>query len=198
MKTSSGLFALLLIIWSGASTYWYVCKIKHDCKKTKTESVVKNTENRTVINKEPLKNLNAEKKEEKNIIPENKKSDVEALAEKLKNGYTVYNFPKNSSSNNNIKNDFNDFAENLKLYLKANENANILITGHTDNTGTSEANKIVGKKRAEFIKSKLVKKGIEENRISTASEGEKQPVANNDTEEGRRKNRRVVITLYSN
>ncbi len=39
MKASSGLFAVLLILWSGASVYWYVCKIKKDCDKQTTEVV---------------------------------------------------------------------------------------------------------------------------------------------------------------
>lgn len=79
--------------------------------------------------------------------------------------------------------------------LKAQENVNIIITGHADNVGSDEVNKKVAMKRAMSVKNYLVKKGIDAKRISVASEGESKPIASNDTEEGRAKNRRTEISF---
>ncbi len=188
MKASSGLFAVLLILWSGASTYWYVCKINKDCDKQQTEM--------PVINNKPSDKKNIIKKTE-NITVKDTILIINNLKEKLKDGYTLYNFPENSAVNNNIDKDFNEFAGNLKIYFSKNKEDEILITGYTDNTGTPEANLYVGKKRAEFLKTKLSEHGIDKNRIKTVSKGQSSPIGDNNTEEGRNKNRRAVITIIN-
>jgi outer membrane protein OmpA-like peptidoglycan-associated protein len=71
----------------------------------------------------------------------------------------------------------------------------IKIVGHTDNTGNADKNLILGKQRAEFAKSYLVKNGILANTITTSSKGQMVPIADNKTAEGRAKNRRTVITI---
>lgn len=194
MKASSGLFAVLLILWSGASTYWYVCKIKKDCDKQTTEIVSENKQNQSKkIIISPDKDKSQNEKTEKDTI-----SVINKLKEKLADGYTLSGFRKNASVNSNIENDFNEFAENLKIYFEKNSSAKILITGYTDNTGTPEANFLVGKKRAEFLKSKLLEKGIDKSRIETSSKGQKDPVSDNKTQKGRKQNRRAVIRLINN
>lgn len=65
------------------------------------------------------------------------------------------------------------------------------ILGHTDNTGTHEYNSRLSRKRAEAVKSYLVNQGILPERLMVVGLGETQPVADNATPEGRRKNRRV-------
>jgi OmpA-OmpF porin, OOP family len=75
------------------------------------------------------------------------------------------------------------------------DNSTISVTGHTDNVGEDAPNKALGLARANFIASILVKDGIAKTRISTDSMGETQPVASNDTDEGRHENRRVVISI---
>ncbi len=72
---------------------------------------------------------------------------------------------------------------------------NVRIVGHTDDAGPDEFNMGLGQRRADHIKSILVKKGIDSKRIETASKGEREPIASNDTEEGTRQNRRAVLTL---
>ena len=61
--------------------------------------------------------------------------------------------------------------------------------------GTDEYNQKLSVRRAESIKTYLVSKGIEANRVYTEGKGEKQPVADNKTAEGRAKNRRVEIEV---
>ena len=71
----------------------------------------------------------------------------------------------------------------------------IIAVGHTDSVGADAYNQKLSVKRAEAIKAYLVSKGIEKNRIYTEGKGEKQPVADNKTTEGRAKNRRVEIEV---
>ncbi|MEY3287200.1 MAG: hypothetical protein RL500_1930, partial [Pseudomonadota bacterium] len=71
----------------------------------------------------------------------------------------------------------------------------IIAVGHTDSVGADAYNQKLSVRRAEAIKAYLVSKGIEKNRIYTEGKGEKQPVADNKTSEGRAKNRRVEIEV---
>ncbi|MHB1124647.1 MAG: outer membrane protein OmpA [Ramlibacter sp.] len=71
----------------------------------------------------------------------------------------------------------------------------IIAVGHTDSIGTDAYNQKLSVRRAEAVKAYLVSKGIEKNRVYTEGKGEKQPVADNRTAEGRAKNRRVEIEV---
>lgn len=70
-----------------------------------------------------------------------------------------------------------------------------VIVGHTDWIGTDEYNQRLSVRRAEAVKAYLMSKGIEKARIYTEGKGEKRPVADNRTVEGRAKNRRVEIEV---
>jgi OmpA-OmpF porin, OOP family len=71
----------------------------------------------------------------------------------------------------------------------------VIAIGHADWIGTDAYNQRLSVRRAESVKAYLVSKGIEANRIYTEGKGEKQPVADNKTREGRAKNRRVEIEV---
>ena len=71
----------------------------------------------------------------------------------------------------------------------------IIAVGHTDSVGGDAYNQTLSVKRAEAVKAYLVTKGIEKNRVYTEGKGEKQPVADNKTKEGKAKNRRVEIEV---
>lgn len=86
---------------------------------------------------------------------------------------------------------------NLVNYLDHVQDAGALVVGHTDNVGNPEANMKLGQNRANFIKQYLIRNGLSANRIETQSKGQEQPIADNNTEEGRAENRRVVVTLKS-
>ncbi len=71
----------------------------------------------------------------------------------------------------------------------------IIAVGHTDSVGSDAYNQKLSIKRSEAVKAYLVSKGIEKNRVYTEGKGEKQPVADNKTRDGRSKNRRVEIEV---
>jgi OOP family OmpA-OmpF porin len=71
----------------------------------------------------------------------------------------------------------------------------IIAVGHTDSVGGDAYNQKLSVARSEAVKSYLVSKGVEKNRVYTEGKGKKQPVADNKTAEGRAKNRRVEIEV---
>ena len=71
----------------------------------------------------------------------------------------------------------------------------IIAVGHTDSVGSDAYNNRLAVRRSEAVKNYLTSKGIEKNRVYTEGKGEKQPVADNKTSEGRAKNRRVEIEV---
>lgn len=82
-----------------------------------------------------------------------------------------------------------------KVYesLEANPDVSILITGHTDNVGTDSYNQDLSMRRANSVKTWLVNKGISSSRIKVAGMGESEPIASNETPDGRAQNRRIEM-----
>jgi OOP family OmpA-OmpF porin len=79
--------------------------------------------------------------------------------------------------------------------LKENNSMTIEIAGHTDATGTDAENQLLSEKRANAVKQYLMKKGIKENRLFSIGYGETQPIADNNNETDRQRNRRVDIKI---
>jgi len=71
----------------------------------------------------------------------------------------------------------------------------IVAVGHTDSVGTDAYNQKLSERRAAAVKAYLVSKGVAANRVYTEGKGEKSPVADNKTKEGRSKNRRVEVEV---
>jgi outer membrane protein OmpA-like peptidoglycan-associated protein len=68
------------------------------------------------------------------------------------------------------------------------------ISGHCDSDGSDKHNQILSEGRAASVKAWLVSKGIDASRISTIGYGESKPIADNNTKEGKQKNRRIEFT----
>ena len=82
------------------------------------------------------------------------------------------------------------------MILKENPNIKVEIGGHTDFGGSGIANQTISEKRAQSAKKYLIDKfGIAENRLVTKGYGSTKPVADNQTNEGRAKNRRVEFRI---
>lgn len=71
----------------------------------------------------------------------------------------------------------------------------VVITGHTDNVGNPTANLALSNERAEAVKQYLIGRNIDAARLSTTGKGDADPIASNDNEEGRTRNRRIEFTL---
>jgi OmpA-OmpF porin, OOP family len=84
---------------------------------------------------------------------------------------------------------------NLAQILNAYPTAQVELSGHTDNTGTPDANQRLSLDRANAVKQMLVDRGIAADRIATNGYGQDRPIASNDTEEGRARNRRLELTV---
>ncbi|MBI1837317.1 MAG: OmpA family protein [Flavobacteriia bacterium] len=85
--------------------------------------------------------------------------------------------------------------DDLAALLIKKKDWKLQIAGHTDNVGNDQTNLILSKKRSEAVKTYLISKGVDASRINAIFFGETQPIATNETEEGRSKNRRVEMTV---
>jgi outer membrane protein OmpA-like peptidoglycan-associated protein len=88
-----------------------------------------------------------------------------------------------------------DQLHNVAAILKAYPKVNIKIGGYTDNTGDKAANQKLSEERAQNVKAELEKLGVEPSRLTAQGYGEDHPVADNSTEEGRQKNRRISMRV---
>jgi OmpA-OmpF porin, OOP family len=100
------------------------------------------------------------------------------------------NFDTNKAT---IKPESMPIIEQITLLLNENKQLKICIEGHTDSTGTPERNKTLSEERTGAVIEALVSLGIDKTRLSSVGWGQEKPVADNSTEEGMAKNRRVDI-----
>jgi outer membrane protein OmpA-like peptidoglycan-associated protein len=87
--------------------------------------------------------------------------------------------------------------KNIAEIMKAYPKVALKLGGYTDNTGNADANLKLSQKRAESTMQELVKSGADAKRLQAEGYGEKYPVADNSTEEGRAKNRRIDLRVTS-
>jgi outer membrane protein OmpA-like peptidoglycan-associated protein len=93
-----------------------------------------------------------------------------------------------------LRSDLRAVARNLLEY----PDSTIIVTGHTDNTGSAAYNQSLSERRANAVASELIGNGVPAFRIRAIGRGFSQPIASNDTAAGRAQNRRVEITIRPN
>ncbi|HEY4650022.1 MAG TPA: OmpA family protein [Pontibacter sp.] len=104
-------------------------------------------------------------------------------------------FATNSAElQSNAKTEIAQLAETLKKY----KDTNIVIEGHTDNTGTRELNQRLSERRAQSVADYAASQGVDRGRMTTHGYAFDQPVADNTTAAGRQQNRRVEIAIFAN
>ena len=87
------------------------------------------------------------------------------------------------------------YAVDLKKYLQKHPGKTVRIIGHTDDIGEAKSNVWFGSLRAKRVKDYLISTGIDAAKLSHDSKGEREPIADNTSEEGRAKNRRTEIIV---
>lgn len=97
-----------------------------------------------------------------------------------------------------LKEESNTELQNLLTFLKNNTEVKIEIAGHTDNVGSSSYNETLSRMRAKAVFDYLTSHNIESSQISFKGYGDTQPIATNNTAEGRATNRRTTFTILSN
>lgn len=114
------------------------------------------------------------------------------LDELNKNGYVALyiNFETGKSA---LKADGQAAVREIVSLLKSTPMLNLAIEGHTDNVGQPAANKTLSENRAKSVMAAIVAGGIDPRRLNAAGFGQERPVADNRSEEGRSKNRRVEL-----
>lgn len=94
-----------------------------------------------------------------------------------------------------IKPNLRPILDQFASGLANQPNTEVRIVGHTDNTGSDAVNDPLSVQRAQAAKNYLAARGVDPNRIAIAGRGEREPIADNSTEAGRARNRRVEIFL---
>ncbi len=93
-----------------------------------------------------------------------------------------------------IKLEYYSIIDEVVSVMKMNPLMDILIEGHTDSVGSDDYNQKLSERRSQSVKKYLVSKGVESQRMTAMGFGESRPIASNESEEGRSKNRRVELT----
>ena len=78
------------------------------------------------------------------------------------------------------------------------DDTDVLVLGHTDSVGSDAYNETLSEKRANSVDNFLVSRGVASSRLDSEGYGETDPVASNETEEGRQLNRRVEVVVVAN
>ncbi|HEX6938691.1 MAG TPA: OmpA family protein [Longimicrobiales bacterium] len=86
---------------------------------------------------------------------------------------------------------------NLAASLNEHDGTEVLLVGHTDAVGSDEYNQELSERRAHAARSYLISLGVSPLRIRAVGRGETEPIASNDTEAGRRENRRVEVAIFA-
>lgn len=142
------------------------------------------------------KKMDKQKKELEATLPDDTKVETINNGEALKVTFdSGILFATNSST---LSDASKSALRNFATSLKANPDTYIKIVGHTDNTGKVDYNQILSEKRAKSVYDYLMMQGISSDRMSYEGKGIHQPVADNNTPEGRALNRRVEILIMAN
>ena len=97
-----------------------------------------------------------------------------------------------------VKPQFRKTLDSVATVLNTYPDSTIVVSGHTDTTGTDAINNPLSVNRASSVASYLESQGISVSRITSRGYGSKQPIASNATEAGRAQNRRVEIAIIAN
>lgn len=87
------------------------------------------------------------------------------------------------------------FIDDAKAYLAEHKDKKLSLTGHSDSDGPDELNQTLSERRANAVEKQLAANGFAKDQLATDAKGEKEPIATNETAEGKKANRRVSIVV---
>ncbi len=120
--------------------------------------------------------------------------ELENLKKRINDDPLILHFG-NAQASINLTTEQRQKIADISRYLDKVEGSSITIEGHTDNSGSRATNMPLGKKRADYVKGYFKGNGIPESKIITTSKGPDEPIASNETEEGKAKNRRSIVRI---
>ena len=180
MKRLSLLFSILLFAWIIIVSYWYTCKVRNNCAEDARTEVQVATDPAELAAESPA-------------VPE--KDSVAMAVEFLEGvGIKKYYF-EFASTVLNTAGDEDMYFSSLGFLVKNKPGTSLKIVGHACSRGSAEANERFSKMRAERVKKHLVEKGIPAEKINMEWKGDREPAASNDSEDGRKLNRRAEISI---
>src|SRR4030043_1844845 len=129
------------------------------------------------------------------VVKEAMKQDVTAndMFEALNRDGHIALYINFDTGKSTIKPESRTIIDQIVGMMKANPGLKIGVDGHTDNVGNPKSNKTLSDERAKSVVAAIATQGIDTNRLSAAGYGQDKPIADNKTEEGRAKNRRVEM-----
>jgi outer membrane protein OmpA-like peptidoglycan-associated protein len=166
---------IAFVSWSVLSTHIYVCRIQGLCSEPTRITQINTAIYNDSTTADTLIILVAENIA---VIPDNL--------------IIYFDFDK---SEFNADAETDRFIDETNVYLDQNSQAMLVVTGHTDSTGSFEYNQALGYRRAQSVQHYVESKGMSANKIITDSKGENEPSGDNNTRSGRAKNRRSVLTI---
>jgi OOP family OmpA-OmpF porin len=160
--------------------------VKSEQEKSRIEKLIVDVYGiRAVVN-----NLEVKKEEPKEVVappPTQEMLDLSTLLKDVRIGFEL----NSTQLDREARITLDKAAEIMKKALPIR----ITINGHTDNIGNANSNMILSQKRATAVLEYLVSKGVERNSLTAKGFGETQPITDNSTEDGRRKNRRIEFQI---
>ncbi len=129
------------------------------------------------------------------VVKEAMKQDVTAndMFEALNRDGHIALYINFDTGKSSIKSESRPIIDQIAEMMKANPDLKISVEGHTDNVGNQKSNKALSLERAKAVVLAITAQGINARRLSTSGHGQDKPIADNKTEEGRAKNRRVEL-----
>jgi len=164
----------------------YVPGIADETEKKPDEPVIKQSDDPAIANKN---------------LPQSGEAEIANQTEQLSKVPEVKPFPDRkiviyfNHNSNDLPDQAYETLERIADFMVHNPETKIDINGYTDSSGVYNYNMSVSKFRANMVKGYLVGKGVDSLKIKVSGLGPKNPIASNDTEKGRQKNRRVEIEL---
>jgi outer membrane protein OmpA-like peptidoglycan-associated protein len=143
-------------------------------------------------------NVWSKRQEERRVAMEQATRGTGVEVSRTQDNQLKVNIPNDISFDTNsaaIRPQLRSVLDPFAASVKDDPNARLSIIGHTDSTGSDRINNPLSVERAQSVRDYLAARGVSPTRVEVAGRGEREPIADNNTEAGRAKNRRVEIYL---